>query len=105
MSSKERTVGAGTASGNSQAGEIDKMDARGRVHLEQPRRKGDGEHLLYTASDGKFVLTGRPGNLPSIFDAEQGTVTGNSLTFFSHDDRVLVGSNQAHTASQTQVKK
>jgi lipopolysaccharide export system protein LptA len=93
------------APGNTQASQIDKMDARGHVHLEQPTRRGDGEHLLYTASDGKFVLTGRPGNPPSIFDAEQGTVTGDSLTFFSRDDRVLVGSNQAHTASQTRVKK
>jgi lipopolysaccharide export system protein LptA len=100
-----RPVGSRAAPGDSQASQIDKMDARGRVHLEQPTRKGDGEHLLYTASDGKFVLTGRPGNLPSIFDAEQGTVTGDSLTFFSHDDRVLVGSNQARTASQPQVKK
>jgi lipopolysaccharide export system protein LptA len=99
-----RPIDSGTPA-NSQASQIDKMDARGRVHLEQPTRKGDGEHLLYTAADGKFVMTGRPGNPPSIFDAEQGTVTGDSLTFFSRDDRVLVGSNQAHTASQTRVKK
>lgn len=90
---------------NTQASQIDKMDALGHVHLEQPTRKGDGEHLLYTDSDGKFVLTGVPGKMPSIFDAEQGTVTGNSLTFFSRDDRVLVGSNQVHASNQTQVNK
>ena len=101
-----RPAGSSPAhTGNTQASQIDKMDALGHVHLEQPTRKGDGDHLLYTDSDGKFLLTGRPGKLPSIFDAEQGTVTGNSLTFFSRDDRVLVGSNQAHAASQTQVNK
>ena len=90
---------------NSKASEIDKMDAKGHVHLEQPTRKGDGDHLLYTASDGKFVLTGLPGSPPSIFDAEQGSVTGDSLTFFSHDDRVLVGSRQSRTVTRTRVEK
>ena len=45
------------------------------------------QKLVYTAADDKFVLTGGP---PSIFDAEQGKITGVSLTFFRHDDRVLV---------------
>lgn len=100
-----RPAGSSAVAPNGQASQLDKMDALGHVHLEQPTRKGEGEHLLYTDSDGKFVLTGQPGKMPSIFDAEQGTVTGNSLTFFSRDDRVLVGSNQAHAASQTQVNK
>ena len=45
------------------------------------------QNLVYTASDDKFVLTGGP---PSIFDAEQGKITGDSLTFFRSDDRALV---------------
>jgi hypothetical protein len=50
--------------------------------------------LVYTGNDQKFVLTGVPGHPPSIFDAEHGKITGDSLTFFSHDGRVLIGSGE-----------
>jgi len=49
------------------------------------------------------VLTGGP---PSIFDAEHGKITGVSLTFFRHDDRVLVeGNNLSPTVTQTRVAR
>jgi len=35
------------------------------------------------------------GKTPSIFDAEHGTVWGDSLTFYSHDDRVFVESKRS----------
>ena len=66
---------------------LDHMVAEGNVVIQQPGRKAEGQKLVYTASDDKFVLTG---GSPSIFDAEQGKITGVSLTFFRHDDRVLV---------------
>ncbi len=68
-------------------GQLDHMIAQGDVLVEQPNRHAEGQKLVYTASDDKFVLTG---GSPSIFDAEQGKITGVSLTFFRHDDRVLV---------------
>jgi len=73
-------------------GQIDTITAQGSVHLEelQKSRKGDGEKLIYTANDGKYVLRGTAATPPSIFDAEHGQVTGGSLTFFSHDDRVQI---------------
>jgi hypothetical protein len=62
-----------------------------------------GEKLVYTASEDKFVLTGGP---PSIFDAEHGKITGDSLTFYNRDDRVLVeGGNSSPTVTQTQVAR
>jgi lipopolysaccharide export system protein LptA len=73
-----------TASG---PGQLDRMVAEGEVIVEQPNRRAEGQRLVYTASEDKFVLTGGP---PSIFDAEQGKITGVSLTFFRRDDRVLV---------------
>jgi lipopolysaccharide export system protein LptA len=63
------------------------MVAERDVVIQQPNRRADGQKLVYTAADDKFVLTGGP---PSIFDAEQGKITGVSLTFFRRDDRVLV---------------
>ncbi|HYM77050.1 MAG TPA: LptA/OstA family protein [Candidatus Dormibacteraeota bacterium] len=69
------------------AGQLDRIVARDDVVIQQPNRRAQGQQLVYTAVDDKFVLTGGP---PSIFDAEQGKITGVSLTFFKRDDRVLV---------------
>ena len=68
-------------------GQLDHLVAESGVVIQQPKRKAEGEKLVYTTADDKFVLTGGP---PSIFDAEQGKITGVSLTFFRRDDRVLV---------------
>ncbi len=68
-------------------GQLDHMVAQQNVVIQQPGRQATGQQLIYTAADDKFVLTGGP---PSIFDAEQGKITGVSLTFFRRDDRVLV---------------
>jgi lipopolysaccharide export system protein LptA len=68
-------------------GQLDRMVAEGDVVIQEPNRHADGQKLVYTAAEDKFVLTGGP---PSIFDAEQGKITGVSLTFFRGDDRVLV---------------
>ena len=66
---------------------------------------GCNARLVYTAQDEKFVLTASEGRSPSIFDAEQGQVTGDSLTFFTRDDRVLVGSKESsHTLIQTRIR-
>jgi len=85
--------------------EVQTIDAEGDIHLEQPGRKALGAHLIYTADEGKFVLTGSPGVPPSIFDAEHGQVTGVSLTFFNRDGRVLVDSSNSTSITQTRFKK
>jgi lipopolysaccharide export system protein LptA len=68
---------------------IDHMIAIGGVVVTEPNRRAVGDRLVYTADDGKYYLTGKTA---SIFDAEHGQVWGDSLTFYSHDDRVLVES-------------
>jgi lipopolysaccharide export system protein LptA len=84
-------------------GRLDHMVADGDVVVHQPNRRAEGQKLVYTAADDKFVLTGGP---PSIFDAEQGKVTGVSLTFFRRDDRVLVdGEARTPVVTQTRVAK
>ena len=85
--------------------EVQSIDAQGNVLLQQPGRRASGNELVYTADEGKFVLTGTPQKPPSIFDAERGQVTGVSLTFFNRDDRVLVDSSNSSTITQSTVKK
>jgi lipopolysaccharide export system protein LptA len=82
---------------------LDHMVAEGQVVIQQPGRQAEGQKLVYTASDDKFVLTGGP---PSIFDAERGKITGDSLTFFRSDDRVLVeGEASTPVVTQTRMRR
>jgi lipopolysaccharide export system protein LptA len=75
----------------------------GNVLVTEPGRRAQGQKLVYTASDDKFVMTGGP---PCIFDAERGKITGDSLTFFKADDRVLVvGEAAIPVVTQTRVVK
>jgi lipopolysaccharide export system protein LptA len=91
------TAGPGTA------GQVERIVAEGKVVIAQPTRHATGDRLVYTAAEDKFVLTGGP---PSIFDAERGKITGDSLTFFRHDDRVLVeGRETSPTITKTQVAR
>jgi lipopolysaccharide export system protein LptA len=84
-------------------GQLDHMVAQGNVVVQQPSRRAEGQTLVYTAADDKFVLTGGP---PSIFDAERGKITGVSLTFFRADDRVLVeGKASTPVVTQTRVAR
>jgi lipopolysaccharide export system protein LptA len=84
-------------------GQLDRMVAEGDIIIQQPNRRAIGQKLVYTAAEDKFVLTGGP---PSIFDAEQGKITGVSLTFFRRDDRVLVeGEASTPVVTQTRVAR
>jgi lipopolysaccharide export system protein LptA len=85
------------------ASELEKVVAEGNVVVQQDQRRGVGNRLTYVAKDGSFTLTG---NSPSIFDAEHGKVTGDSLTFFSRDDRVLVeGGSSTQSVTKARVIK
>ena len=104
-SNTEQTRAGKPAGKDSSTGgnKIDKIVADGHVVVIQPTRRALGTHLLYTASDDRFVLTGGP---PSIFDAERGKVTGDSLTFYKRDDRVLVeGEANSPAFSETRVAR
>ena len=59
-------------------GQLDRLIAAGNVLVQEPGRKATGDQLVYTAAEDKFVLTGGP---PSIFDAEQGKITGVFVDF------------------------
>ena len=82
------------------ASQLDRIEAQGDIKIQQGSRRATGTRLVYTAAEDKMVLTGTPNQRPSIFDAERGQISGDSLTFFTHDGRVLVGSGET---SQTQI--
>jgi lipopolysaccharide export system protein LptA len=77
------------------AGSIDHIVLSGDVRLEQPARRATGETLLYTAATGRYVLTGTPANPPRAVDAQQGTVTGTSLTFGDSGSTIIVAGEPA----------
>ena len=84
-------------------GQVERIIAEDQVVIIQPTRRATGERLVYTSADDKYVLTGGP---PSIFDAERGKTTGDSLTFYKHDDRVLVDGRETSPAiTRTQVAR
>jgi lipopolysaccharide export system protein LptA len=85
---------------NQSASQLERIEAQGDIRIVEGSRKAAGNKLVYTAAEEKMVLTGTPGKLPSIFDAERGQISGDSLTFFTHDGRVLVGSGEK---SKTQI--
>ena len=103
----QRTTTAKTASpsipGSEGPSKIDHMVAVGKVVVTEPNRRAVGSRLVYTADDGKYYLTGETA---SIFDAEHGTTWGDSLTFYSRDDRVLVESQHAPpTVTRARITK
>jgi lipopolysaccharide export system protein LptA len=83
------------------AGNVERMVAGGQVEIEQPGRRATGERLVYTASDGLFVLTGDDKAQPKLVDAARGTITGAALLFHAGDDRVVVSNGAATGATDT----
>jgi lipopolysaccharide export system protein LptA len=95
--------GQSAASGQPAPSQVERIVADGQVNIQQPTRRATGQKLVYTASEGKFVLTG---GTPSIFDAERGNINGGSLTFYNRDDRVVVeSSTSSPTVTHTRVAK
>ena len=78
-------------SGRKQAdSEVERAIAEGHVKIVQPMRYAKGEKAVYEAQTGKVVMTGGP---PTVYDTEKGSITGQRLTFYIHDDRLLVDGN------------
>ncbi|MGC1169668.1 MAG: hypothetical protein WA886_12255, partial [Candidatus Acidiferrales bacterium] len=77
--------------------------ALGGVTVRQGDRVGTAEQAEYTASDGKFVLSG---GHPTIIDAASDATTGHSLTFFVANDTILIDSQAgSRTLTKHRVEK
>lgn len=85
------------------AQQIGRILAQGGVVVHQGDRRGTAEQAEYTASDGKFVLSG---GQPMLADADGNSVTGRSLTFFLADDTILIDSQAgSRTLTKHRVEK
>ena len=85
------------------AQQISRVVGEGGAIVEQGSRRATAERGEYTATDGKFVMSG--GN-PTLFDGASGTTTGRQLTFFLADDTIIVDSeNGSRTLTKHRVEK
>lgn len=83
--------------------QLNRIVAERNVVVQESGRRATGEHLQYASQDGSFVLTGGP---PTILDAQRGTIRGDSLTFYSRDDRVIVESaGSSRTVTRTHIRQ
>jgi lipopolysaccharide export system protein LptA len=94
----KRAVGA--AGEGFMGGSVERVVATGHIEMQQPGRRASGEQVVYTASDGMFVLTGTAAALPKVVDDQRGTVTGTSLRFHSGDENVVVSNTGESGAGQ-----
>ncbi len=118
-------------------GSLDRVVVSGDVRMEQPGRQGTGEQLLYIAGTGtagtgaagtgaggpgtavagtpgagNYVLTGSPGHPPHIVDAQQGSITGETLLFSGAGSTIVVAgapgapkSGQGRVRTETEVRQ
>jgi lipopolysaccharide export system protein LptA len=92
--------GAGVPIG---AQQINRAVGSGGVTVQQGDRRATADRGEYTATDGKFVMSG---GTPTLFDASQGTTTGRQLTFFLADATIIVDSeNGSRTLTKHRVEK
>lgn len=90
------------------SGSVQQIVATGAVNITQPGRTGQGERLVYTAADERYVLTGTPQNQPKVIDTQKGTITGTTLTLHSGDNNVEVegaGTHRVHTEVEANPQK
>jgi len=93
----------GAAGGASGAQQISRAVGTGGVTVEQGPRRAIADRGEYTATEGKFVMTG---GTPTIFDASEGTTTGRQLTFFLANATIIVDSeNGSRTLTKHRVEK
>lgn len=80
-------------------GEIQTIEAKGKVSLTSGPREGKGGAALYNLDLETIVLTDNP----SLIDKEKGVVEGDKLTFHLGDGRILV-ENKDRERSVTVIK-
>jgi len=85
--------------------QIDRVVATGHVVFTQPGRRGEGAKLVYTADDGKYVLTGTPEAQPKLWDRAHGTTTGAALIFNSQNDSVEVSGGKSSAVTMTRAPR
>jgi lipopolysaccharide export system protein LptA len=94
---------APTPQGEKGSRQLTHATALGGVVVEQGGRRGTAERGDYTATDGKFVLSG---GQPTLTDASHDTTTGRELTFFVSSDTILISSEAgSRTLTKHRIEK
>ncbi len=104
-SAQTQTPPATTPAASKQNSQLDHMIASGHVVFTQPGRKGDGEKLVYTADDGRYIMTGTESAPPRMWDRAHGTTTGAALIFNTQDDSVEVSGGKSSAVTETRARK
>ena len=91
-------------------GSVDRVTAEGGVEVSERGRRATGDRLVYSAGDGKFVMTGTASTPPEVVDEVQGTITGAALEFHAGDNSVMVlgstkGGEGRRVRTETQVRQ
>jgi len=82
-----------TSAGTNTTRTVQKIIAEGAVVMTTPDNKiTHSDDAVYTAEDGKVVLTGHP-----RAESSDGVVTGNRITFWRDSQKMDVESNQTET--------
>jgi lipopolysaccharide export system protein LptA len=102
----------GAVQGGFMGGGVERVVATGYIEIDQPGRRATGEQVVYTASDGMFVLSGTAVAPPKLVDETRGTVTGTSIRFHAADESVMVSNgvsnrveSKQRVRTETRVKK
>jgi lipopolysaccharide export system protein LptA len=96
-------LNAASATRKAGPSQLDHINANTHVLVQQQDRRAEGNKLVYTAANGSFVMTE---GSPTLSDPVNGTVRGDSLTFYSHDDRVVVeGNGSSRTVTHTHISR
>lgn len=90
---------------NKQQAQLERIVATGHIVITQPGRRGAGERLVYTANDGRYVLSGVPGHPPYLEDAAKGRTTGATLIFNSQNDSVVVSGGKSSAVTETRAPR
>ena len=91
-------------------GSVERVMVSRAIEIDQPGRRATGDKLVYTASDGLFVLTGTPAAPPRVVDQARGVVTGAELQFHAEDESVVIsngdkGGTGLRVHTETRVKR
>jgi lipopolysaccharide export system protein LptA len=91
-------------------GSVERVVVSGGLEIDQPGRRATGDRLVYTASDGLFVLTGTSGVPPKVVDQARGVVTGEELRFRAADESIVISNGERNGSgprvhTETRVKR
>lgn len=89
---------------------VERIVVNGDIEIRQQERRATGDQLIYTASDGTFILTGTEQRQPKVVDASRGTITGRELRFREQDASVVISNGDANNPglrvhTETRVKR